>query len=329
LSTFNNLTTLLETGDNVDNPNRISASKAGDVKDCSILQQEQPEIKIEKNVGKPFDVQHFCEEVRKKSEDDNKIYTHYASNISGYSIAAECIGTTVAKILNYPVKSFSHKWLPITMRASIGKAVHDAIQENTLQFTEQERSMKVPSIRTSVRLDGLISNNVLVEIKSCTYSDYRKILKSQTPRTPDFYQVMFYKYILENYLDECKKQTNTRTLPPQLDEYNIDTLQFIYVAHDVISSDAETFSECMKIVKDVKTLLKSKHNQFFYITSVVLDVNQFDISPYIDFIKRKIEKINWYIDHNKFPTDDDEFVDKTKCYFCLYSGTCPLSNYNK
>jgi len=326
VSTFNGLTDLIEDGSNIDNPNRVSASKAGDVKDCSTVQEEQPEIKIPKNVGKPFDVQEFCEEVRKKSEDDNRIYNYYAENISGYSIAAECIGTTVAKILNYPVESFSHKWLPIVMRASIGKAVHDAIQENTLQFTEQERSMKVPSIRTSVRLDGLISNNVLVEIKSCTYSDYRKILKDQTPRIADFYQVMMYKYILENHLDECKKQKKVRTLPPQLDEYNIDTLQFIYVAHDVISSDAESFSECMKIVKNVKQLLKSKYNQFFFITSLVLDVNQFDTTPYMDFIKKKIERINWYIEHNKFPTKDDEFVDTSKCYFCLYSDNCSIKN---
>jgi len=327
VSTFNGLTELIEDGSNIDNPNRVSASKAGDVKDHLNIQDVKSNIDIKKNVGKPFDVQFFCEELQKKSEEENRIYSYYANNISGYSIAADCIGTTVAKILNYPIESFSHKWLPIIMRASIGKAVHDTIQENTNQFTEQERSMKVPSIRTSVRLDGLISNNVLVEIKSCTYDDYKKILNTQTPRIADFYQVMMYKHILENHLDECKKQTNTRTLPPQLDEYNIDTLQFIYVAHDVISSDVESFSECMKIVKHVKKLLKSKYNQFFFITSLVLDVNQFDTTPYIDFIKRKIDKINWYIDHNKFPTEDDEFVDKSKCYFCLYSSTCPLSNY--
>lgn len=328
MSTFNDLTKLLEDEINVNNPNRVSASKASDVKDQTQQIQkdgvEQPTL--HDGPGEPFNVQTFCEEVRQKSEKDNRIYSHYANNISGYSIAAECIGTTVAKILKYPVESFSHKWLPIVMRASIGNAVHDAIQENTTQFTEQERSMKVPSIRTSTRLDGLIGNNVLVEIKSCPYQDYRKIIRDQTPRIADFYQVMLYKYLLENHLEECKQQTDTRTLPPQLDKYDIDTLQFIYVAHDVISADAESFSESMKTVKEVKQLLKSRFNQFFFITSLVLDVNQFDTVPYMEFITKKIDRINWYIDNNKFPTDEDEFVDKSKCYFCLYSKTCPITS---
>lgn len=317
MSTFNGLTDLIE------DSSKVTASNAGNFNN-QITETENKDVVIPKNVGVPFNIQKYCDEVRQKSEEKNRIYQYYAENISGYSIATECIGTTVFKILNYPVEDFSNKWLPIVMRASLGKAVHDTIQENTDQFTEQECSMKVPSIRTSVRLDGLISNNVLVEIKSCTYDDYRKILREQTPRISDFYQVMMYKYIIENYLDECKQQTNTRTPPPQLDEYNIDTLQFIYVAHDIMTADVESFSECMKIVKDVKKLLKSKNNQFFFMTSLVLDTNQFDTTPYIDFIKNKIERINWYIDHNKFPTIEDEFVDTKKCFFCLYNNNCPI-----
>jgi len=317
LSTFNGLMDLIEDP----NSEKITASNAGDQKIT-----EDKDVIIPKNVGKPFDLQYYCDEVRKKSEEKNRIYSYYAENISGYGIANECIGTTIFKILNYPVEDFSNKWLPIVMRASIGKAIHDTIQENTDQFTEQERSMKIPSIRTSVRLDGLISNNVLVEIKSCTYDDYRKILRNQSPRIADFYQVMMYKYILENYLDECKQQTNTRTPPPQLDEYNIDTIQFIYVAHDIIASDVESFAECMKIVKDVKKTLKSKNNQFFFMTSLVLRTDQFDTSPYINYIKEKIEAINYYIDRNKVPHVDNKFVDTKKCYFCLYNKNCEILN---
>jgi len=124
--------------------------------------------------GKPFDVELFTEEIRAKSEKDNRLRQYYSSTISGYSIAHDCIGATVLKIMNYPVKSFAHKWLPIVMRASLGNAVHDCIQKNSDQFTEQEKSIKVPSIRCSVRLDCLIGDNILVEIKSCTYTDYKR-----------------------------------------------------------------------------------------------------------------------------------------------------------
>jgi len=138
------------------------------------------------------------------------------------------------------------------MRASLGNAVHDCIQKNSDQFTEQEKSIKVPSIRCSVRLDCLIGDNILVEIKSCTYTDYKKIIKNQTPRIEDFYQVMMYKYLLEHHLKEAQAQTQLRTPPPELAKYNIDTLQLIYVAHDICASDAESFSQCLKMATELK-----------------------------------------------------------------------------
>ena len=322
MSTFNGLMDLIVDTDS----NKITATNSSDYSNNGKINSDIIEQPIKNIKAKPFDLQYFCNEIREKSIKDNKAYHAYASNISGYSIASECIGTTVLKILSYPVEDFSNSWLPLIMRSCLGKSVHDVIQENSDQFTEQECSMKIPSIRTSVRLDGLIGNNVLVEIKSCTYDDYRKILKSQAPRTADFYQCMFYKYIIENYLEECQKQTNTRTPPPALNKYDIDTLQFIYVAHDIMASDVESFSECVKIVKDVKKMLKSKHNQFFYMTSVVLNIEDFDTTPYMDFIKRKVERINYYIDNNKIPTQDDEFIDTKKCFFCLYYKSCPIFN---
>ena len=279
---------------------------------------------VKDKTGNPFDLQLFCEELRKKSEEENKLYLEYSNTISGYSIASECIGTTIYKILNHPIESFSHKWLPIIMRAELGKAVHETIQKNTNQFTEQERSMKVPSIKVSVRLDGLIGNNVLIEIKSCTYDDYQKILKTQQPRVNDFYQSMLYKYIIENYLDECKIQKNTRTAPPSLDKYNIDTLQFIYVAHDLMSADFECMSECLKTVKNVKKLLNSKYNKFFFMTCITLKTDEFDVIPYMNYIKEKIEAINYFVDNKKLPDLNNKFIDKTKCYFCLYDSICQL-----
>lgn len=323
MSTFNGLIDLINDPDS----GKITASNSSNYnKSSSNSSNIIGKQKIIKRKGNPFDLQLFCNEIREKSIKDNKIYHSYVSNISGYSIASECIGTTVLKILSYPVEDFSNNWLPIIMRSMLGKSMHDMLQENSDQFTEQECSLKVPSIRTSCRLDGLIGSNVLVEIKSCTYDDYRKILKNQSPRPADFLQTMTYKYLLENHLEECQKQTNTRTPPPALDKYNIDTIQLIYVAHDVLSADVESFSECVKITKEVKKMLKSKYNQFFYMTSVVLNIEDFDTKPYLDYIKKKIDRINYYINNNKLPTIDDEFIDTKKCYFCLYYKSCPIKN---
>jgi len=51
----------------------------------------------------------------------------------------------------------------------------------------------------------------------------------QKPRKEDFYQMVVYKYILENFLKEAQAQplktkecpAGTRTPPPQLDNYDI------------------------------------------------------------------------------------------------------------
>lgn len=329
MSEFNELLDLIDEATERDS-DHISATEASNKFDqnfnCQEENQEENTCQIEYNCGKPFDVKLFAEEIRKKSEEENKIRQFNSDTISGYSIGHECIGATVLKIQNYPIKNFSHKWLPIVMRAALGNAVHDTIQKNTKQFTEQERSLKVPSIRCSVRLDCLSSNNLLAEIKSCTYSDYQKILKTKTPRITDFYQCLMYKYLIENHLEEIKNQKKLRSPPPQMDYYNIDTLQFIYVAHDILSSDAESFAECLKIVKQVKQMLKSRYNKFFFITALTIDLTKIDIQPYIDFIKAKIDRINWYVDNNKIPTQEDEFVDTGKCFFCLYNDTCPIKN---
>lgn len=334
MSNFSGILDLLDENTNRDN-NHTSASEASNqptiikpiTSNESVLITPTSPIKqssIKYNCGVPFDVELFAEEVSKKSDKDNRIRQHYSDTISGYSIAHDCIGATVLKILNYPVKSFAHRWLPIVMRASLGNAVHDCIQKNSNQFTEQEKSIKVPSIRCSVRLDCLISNNILVEIKSCTYTDYKKIIKTQKPRIADFYQMMMYKYLLEHHLKEAQAQTNTRTPPPELDYYDIDTLQLIYVAHDICSSDEESFSKCIKTTKEVKQLLNSKRNKFFFMTTITLKTSDFDPTPYTDYVINKISRINWYIDNNKLPTKDDEFVDEKKCFFCLYNTACPI-----
>lgn len=209
----------------------------------------------------------------------------------------------------------------------MGSAIHDTIQTNTTQFTEVEKSIKVPSIRFSGRLDALINSNILVEIKSCNYVDYKKIIKTQQPRINDFYQTMTYKYILENHLNEAKNPgVETRTPTPSLDKYNIDTIQLIYIAHEIYSSDVEDFGLCLDIIKRLKKSLNSKNNQFFFMTSLILDMNNFDPKPYIDWIDNKIKKINYYVDNNKLPDANDQYVDRKKCFYCLYTDSCDVKS---
>lgn len=300
----------------------ISASQAGNV-DEKIDQEIIQEIKGERKM--PFDVASFSREVAEKAEDKNRVYAEVASNINAYDIADNCIRQIVYKLSKTPMPSFGDKWLPLSFRATLGSACHDFIQGVSQQFTESEVSLKVPSIRFSGRIDNLIGYNVLVEIKSCTYKDYRKIIRDQRPRVADFYQVMTYKYILEKHLKEAKKkEVKTRTAKPALDEYKIDTLQFIYLAHDITASDIEDFSVALKVVDKVKKQLNSKRNPFYFITSLVLDTKCFDQEPYIKFIEEKIEQINWFLENNKLPPADNEYVNRKKCFFCHYSSICDI-----
>jgi hypothetical protein len=300
----------------------ISASQAGNV-DNKIDQEIIKYIKGERRA--PFDIATFSQEVADKAENKNKIYAQVASNINAYDVADNCIRQIVYKLSGTPVSSFGDKWLPLSFRSTLGSACHDFIQGISQQFTESEISLKIPSIRVSGRIDNLIGCNVIVEIKSCTYKDYQKIVRDQKPRVADFYQVMTYKYILENYLEESKKQDiKTRTPKPILNEYKIDTIQFIYLAHDITASDIEDFSVALRAVDVIKKQLNSKNNPFYFITSLVLDTNCFDQEPYINFIKDKMTQINWFLDNNKLPPGNNEYVNRKKCFFCHYNPICDI-----
>jgi len=84
------------------------------------------------------------------------------------------------------------------MRSTIGTAIHDFVQSNTNQFTESEVSLKIPSIKFSGRLDNLIGPNILVEIKSCTYSDYEKLLGLENQESLIFIRQWFINIFLKN-----------------------------------------------------------------------------------------------------------------------------------
>lgn len=269
-----------------------------------------------------FDVNDFIQDVTNNSRNKNQSMSLASTNINSYDIAHNCIRIPFFKINNYPVPDYKDNWLPVIMRTKLGHAVHDFIQESYHSFTEQEISMKVPSIRASARLDCMIGKNVLVEIKSCTYADYATILRQRKPRDPDFFQTVFYKYLLENHLDECKQQTNTRTPPPAQDNYDIKYIQFIYVAHELMAADCGSISECIEVSKKVKQMLSSKHNHFQYITAITIDLNTIDITPHMDYIIKKLESTNYYLNNNIVPPMTDPFINSKSCHFCLYKHIC-------
>jgi hypothetical protein len=278
-------------------------------------------------IYKPFDISVFHKELQSKSSIKNKLYRETSENINAYDISTNCIMDIVYKLSNRPVECFADKWLPILLRGTIGTAIHEFIQTNSDQFTENEISIKIPSIRFSGRMDNLIGPEILVEIKSCPYVEYQKIIKSKKPRPADFYQAITYKYILKNYLTEAKNPSikiREGSRKPNLDYYDIRKVQFIYVAHDITATDVESFAEMIQRVKDIKKALNSKSDSFFFMTTLVVDIPDEISKPYEDYIEQKIKRINWYLDNNKFPLNDDPYIDKTKCYFCLYKKNCDL-----
>lgn len=270
---------------------------------------------------KLFDINLFIEDVKTKTHEINKTQIENMISINSYSIAHECIREAFFKIMNYPVKDYSDNYLPIRLKSTLGNAVHDFIQTFSNTFTEIETSVKVPSIRMSCRMDALINNDVIVEIKSCTFKDFEFILRNQRPRDPDFLQVVLYKYLLENHLKECQEQTNIRTQPPKLDKYDINYFQFIYVANDVLASDANTVSEALKDVQNVKKILNSKYNQFYFINTITIDLSLFDITPHYNWIVNKINTLNNYLNNNRIPPKNDPFITQN-CYFCIYKDIC-------
>jgi len=270
-----------------------------------------------------FNVDNFIKDLEIKSTYKNKSYSSNATSISSYDISSNCIREVLFKILNYPVESFKDVWLPIVMRSFLGNAIHDFIQSTSTCFTESEVSLKVPSIRTSCRIDNLINDNVLVEIKSCPYDDYSKIISSKRPREADFKQTLFFRYLLHNHLTEAKQQPlNTlRSSPPKLDKYNIRYIQYIYVAHDIIASDVSSMSQAIAQVKKMKKLLESRYNKFFFITALTLDLETVDITYHELEIIEKLNMINYCLVNNIIPNKDSKFI-KDSCFFCMYKKIC-------
>lgn len=276
----------------------------------------------ETNDLKLFKTTDFINDLQSRSHEKNKERLNKGKNINAYDISVECIRKVLFKLLNYPVKDYSDNWLPISMRGTIGNAVHDFIQESNL-FTETELILKVPSLRISGRLDGMINNNVMVGIKSVAYKDYETILKKQLPRKTDFIQEIIYTYLIENHLEEIKKQKPYFNFKlPSLDKYNIEYLQFIYVCHELIASDDQGMTNDINFSKSLKKKLSSRSNPFWFITTLTIDLKGVDTQKYIDYILEKVQEINTHFDQNKIPELNNKFVDTKQCYFCIFNKIC-------
>lgn len=269
-----------------------------------------------------FTINSLIEKLRVNSIEKNRKQLEESKYISGYDIARECIRKVVYRLTGYPVDIGPDEWLPVSFRAALGNAIHDFIQSN-FDFTEVEVTVKVPSIMVSTRIDAIINDNVLVEIKSCQLKDYLEIVRTSAPRKYDLIQTVLYRYLLHNYLDEAKKSdVARRTPPPKLDKYNINLIQIIYVANDIFSSDFESLEETLEYFNNVKKVFNSRDNHFYFISCINLDVKSFVIDKYEEFVSNKIKKINFYIKNNKIPPLTDEFIDKKSCYFCQYKKVC-------
>ena len=171
---------------------------------------------------------------------------------------------------------------------------------------------------------------MLIEIKSVSFNDYEKIINSNKPREKDLKQALIYKHLLENYIDkifETKNEIDPDGLKynwPKYNEYNIKYIQFIYVAHDLISSEADTIQETLMLLKQMKRQLNSRNNKFFFIKEVTINVgeNMDELNKIERELMNKLKLINYYLDKVKIPDLDGEYIDRSSCYFCPYKEIC-------
>lgn len=306
------------------NTSFVDEIKTENAKDYVDQNKQFYDSQYSKRDAQLFDIHDFAEDLNRISQMKNFNFITNSENINGYDIASNCIRQTIFRILKYPVASFQDAWLPVILRAILGNAVHSFIQNNYTGFTEKEVSLKIPSIRCSTRLDALMNDNVIVEIKSCPYTDYDQVIKKRKPRDADFYQVLFYKILLEEFLDEAKNQDikKLRSLPPNLDKYKIRFLQLIYVAHDIDIAEASSLSNAVNKCRQIRKMLNSKLNPLSFITCITIDTDEIDIVPYENYIREKVNTINWYLNNKKIPPMNDKFIDKSSCFFCLFKDIC-------
>lgn len=278
---------------------------------------------IETNVPL-FTVENFKQNLKDKSAVSNKRFIDTSERLNAYDIVHSCIRTPIFRLLDTPIDNYSDNWLPVKLRTSFGSACHDFLQTTSSNFTETEVYLRIPSINMSVKIDCLTGLNTVVEIKTCSYADYGKILKSNNARVEDFYQALLYRYLLENYIDEAKQQDidlKKYNLPVH-DKYDITTIQMIYVCHELFSSDYSSLDQAVAESKELKKQLNTKYNYMWFIKAINYDMTAADYSSHIEMLADKIKVSNEFIQSNTIPPLNHKYVDKKKCFFCLYKKNC-------
>lgn len=289
----------------------------------SSLTTTQPE---QNDIITTFNVSDFKSELKSISDCKNKQNYFYSSRFNAYDVAHSCIRSVLFRLFKFPLKDYSDSWLPVKMRSHIGSACHEFIQSSKV-FTETEVYLRVPSKNISTKIDCLINNNVLVEIKTCNYADYSNIIKLNLPRTKDLFQAILYRYLLENHLEESlSQQLSEDELKkyniPKLNKYNIKVLQFIYVCHELVSAEAGTIEQDIEFSKRLRKFLNSRNNEFWFIKEIKLDLNNFNIEKIENYVKDKLKELNQYYFNKELPPIDNKFVDKKSCFFCLFKQIC-------
>lgn len=274
---------------------------------------------------KSFTLEDFKNDLINLTENKNFNQINNSSNrLNAYDIVHSCIRAVLFKMLKYEITSYKDVWLPLTLRHIIGTSCHNFIQNTSKTFTEKEVYLRIPSKNISVKIDCIINNNIIVEIKSCNYKDYEQIFKKKEARTEDLHQALLYKYLLENFLEESKSQkleSNKQYNIPKFDKYNIDKIQLIYICHELLAADS-SIEDSINFANELKNKLNSKYNDFWFINIIDYDLTKNDYSVIINYISNKLDIINEFLNKKEIPEMSNKYVDKKKCYFCLYKSIC-------
>jgi len=287
------------------------------------IKDKQKEIKL-------FSVSEFIKNLSKNSIKNNFMRLIHSNSITAYDISQNCVRQVVYRLLNYPVKSYEDIWLPVKLRQVIGSSIHEFIYQN-YSFDEVEVAVKIDEFNFSGRVDAINSSSVLIEIKSVPYKDYENIITKTAPREKDLKQTLVYKVLLERYLDKILKTKNalekekTNYNFPKQTSYKFKYLQFIYVAHDLISADTESIYEELALIKALKRKLNSKQNSYYFMKVVTVDVlkEEEKIKKLEKILLDKLLYINECITKMKLPSE--KFVNTSMCFFCPYKHICNIN----
>jgi len=262
----------------VNNPFDIIVTNTSSDVDTVVNDTNKSDSSVLKNKPKLFHLKDFIINLKNNSIKQQFDRLVYSSNITAYDIAQSCSRQVLYKLLNYPVKLYESVWLPVLFRAKIGTAIHDFIQEN-FDFDEIEVVIKIPEFKFSGRIDAINGNDVLIEIKTVPFTEYKEIIECNFPRNKDLKQTLVYKYLLENHIEKIRPDDNSSSTEhnfPKKSNYKFNYIQFIYIAHDLISAEYNTINESIEITKIIKNKIKndiSNHpdHRFYFMYVFALD----------------------------------------------------------